>query len=119
MSKKALERAEEQIQRGLSEIVEFEARDPRFSLVTIMDVRLSIDFRHATVYISVLEESTEAETLAALREHRGFFRSELAKKLNLRYTPELIFQIDEASKRARRIEELLAQEKPPHPNSHG
>lgn len=111
MSKKALERAEEQIQRALSEIFEFEARDPRFHLVTIMGVKLSMDFRHATVYISVLHESTEAETLTALREHKGFFRSELAKKLNLRYTPELIFQIDEASKRARRIEELLTKEK--------
>ncbi len=77
-----------------------------------MAVKLSIDFRQATVYISALDESTEAETLAALREHRGFFRSELAKKLDFRHTPELIFQIDEASKRARRIEELLAQEKP-------
>lgn len=117
MGKKALERAEEQIHRALSEILEFETRDPRFTLVTIMAVKLSIDLRHATVYISALDEGTEAQTLAALREHRGFFRSELAKKLNLRYTPELIFQIDEASKRAQRIEELLAQEKPPQPDS--
>jgi len=111
MGKKALERAQERIQRALSEILEFEARDPRFSLVTIMGVKLSADFRRATVYISVLDESTEAETLAALREHRGFFRSELAKKLDVRHTPELIFQIDEATKRAWRIESLLSQEK--------
>lgn len=113
MGKRALERAQEQIQRALSGILEFEARDPRFRLVTIMGVKLSTDFRQASVYLSVLDESTEAETLAAFREHRGFFRSELAKRLNLRHTPELIFHIDEVSKRARRIEELLTREKPP------
>lgn len=116
MSKRALERAQEQIQRALSEVLAYEARDPLFGLATVMGVKLSIDFRQATVYISVLDEGTEAETLAALREHRGFFRSELAKKLDVRHTPELIFQIDEASKRAQRIEELLAQEKPVPPD---
>lgn len=109
-SRHTLRKIREEIKRQLGDILQFEARDPRLEWVTVMDVKLSRDLRHATVYVSTLGEgAAEEETLAVLREHRGFLRSELAKRLKLRRVPELRFERDLAALRARRIEELLRE----------
>jgi ribosome-binding factor A len=105
MSDHQLERLQEEIKRTLNEVIEFKARDPRIGLVTITWVKLSPDLRYATVYLDFLEG--DADLLELFRRDRGFFRSELAKRLDLRYTPELHFQEDQALRRARRIDELL------------
>ena len=111
MGQRWLGRIREEIQRRLSEILQFETRDPRLELVTVMDVRITSDVRHATVYVSVTGRKTsEEEAIKVLNEHRGFFRSELAKHLELRHTPELKFELDLVEKRARRIEEILREE---------
>lgn len=111
MGRRFLERVREEIKRRLSEILQFETRDPRLELITVMDVRLSRDLRHATVYVSATgREGFEEEAIRVLNEHRGFFRTELAKRLHLRHTPELVFEIDTAEKHAQRIEELLRED---------
>lgn len=109
-----LRKIREEIRRHLSEILEFEARDPRLEWVTVMDVQLSRDLRYATVYVSTLRDgAAEEETLAVLTEHRGFLRSELAKRLRLRRVPELRFEPDRITARAQRIEQILQEEAPP------
>lgn len=107
-------RLQEEIHHRLSEILQFEARDPRLERVTIFSVKLSKDVRHAWVCVGVLGDSQEdeAESLDALREHRGFLRSALARSLRIRHTPELHFELDETEDRARRIEELLRKHNP-------
>lgn len=94
------------VQRKLAEVLA-EARDPRLGFFTLMSVKLSPDLRHAQVFISVAEEEQEELTLRTLREHRGHFRSELAKRLQLKRTPELDFRLDETEKRARSLEEAF------------
>ena len=86
-----------------------EARDPRLSFVTLIDIKLSPDFRHATVYVSALNEEEEAETLHVLQAHQGHFRSELAKRMKLKHTPELLFRIDEVERKAQRLDQLFQQ----------
>ncbi len=83
MSRWGLARLQEEIHRRLSEILQFEARDPRLERVTIFAVKLSKDMRHAWVYVSVLHNSPDEETeaLETLRKHRGFLRTALAKHL--------------------------------------
>jgi len=94
MGKRFLEKVREEIKRHLSEILEFEARDPRLSWITVMEVRLSKDLRRATVYVSATGDATaEDEAIEILKEQRGFFRSALAKRLRLRHTPELRFEL--------------------------
>jgi ribosome-binding factor A len=109
MSRWGLERLQAEIHRRLSEILQFEARDPRLARATICAVKLSKDIHHAWIFVGVLSNSLkeETESLDALREHRGFLRTELAKCLHVRHTPELHFELDEAERRARRVEELL------------
>lgn len=99
MSRWGLERLQSEIHQRLSEILQFEARDPRLERVTIFAVRLSKDIRHAWVSVGVLGNlEEETESLEALQEHRGFLRSALAKYLRIRHTPELHFELDETER---------------------
>lgn len=96
------------VKRELAEVLA-EAKDPRIEFLTLMDLKLSPDLRHATVFISLLHEEDEADVLEVLQAHQGHFRSELAKRLRLKRTPELAFRIDELAKHAQRIDQLAQQ----------
>lgn len=100
----------EEIKRNLSQIIEFEARNPlvKTPLPTIMAVRLSPDARYAKVYIALDCPETDKEVaMNALRHNQGFFRSALAQRMSLRYIPELNFILDETLEWATRLEYLL------------
>ncbi len=103
-----------EIKREVSQIVEFEARDPilQEALPTVMAVKLSVDARYAKVYVALANGSREEklETMAIFRRERGFFRTKLAHRLSLRYTPELEFILDETVERTIRIDQILSHE---------
>lgn len=103
-----------EIKREVSQIVEFEARDPilREALPTVMAVKLSVDARYAKVYIALAQGSREEklEVMAIFHRDRGFFRTKLARRLSLRYTPELEFILDETVERTIRLNQILAHE---------
>ena len=104
MSRWGLERLQAEIHRRLSEILQFEARDPRLERVTVFAVKLSRDIRHAWVSVGVLGNSQEeTESLQTLQEHRGFLRSALAKRLRIRHTPELHFELDETERHTQQL----------------
>jgi len=85
-------------------------KDPRIGFVTVTGVLVSSDLRHATVFISVLEDGARAcETLDALGRAAGFIRAELGRRMRMKYTPELVFKRDETPGRATRIEEIMEQ----------
>jgi len=106
------ERLREEIQRELAAIIEFESRDPtvREAFPTVMDVRLSVDARYAKVYVATAAPADKELLLAAMTRDRGFYRSLLAERLSLRYTPELRFVIDETVEQAIRLDGLLKEE---------
>lgn len=107
--KRRLARLQEDIQRELAAIVEFESRDPivRAAFPTVMDVSLSVDGRHAKVYVAVGTEIDPDTFLSALIRDQGFYRSELAHRLSTRHTPELRFIVDHTVERSLRLERLL------------
>jgi ribosome-binding factor A len=78
-----------------------------------MDVSLSIDGRHAKVYVGAGTEIDSDEFLKALKRDQGFYRSELASRLNTRHTPELLFIIDLTVERSLRLEQLLRDDDEP------
>jgi ribosome-binding factor A len=83
-------------------------KDPRIGFVTVTGVVVSPDLRHATVFISVLEEGARAaEALDALSRAAGFIRAELGRRMRMKYTPELVFKRDETPGRAVRIEAIM------------
>jgi ribosome-binding factor A len=79
----------------------------RYSL-TVPEVRMTPDLKLATVYVLPLGGEGADEVIALLELHKRFLRGELAKRINLRFMPELRFKIDTTFERSARIDELLA-----------
>jgi ribosome-binding factor A len=76
-------------------------------IITIPEVRLSPDLKLATVYIMPLGGIDEKPVIAALEKHKGYLRSEIAKRVNMKYAPDLRFRRDETFDEAERINRLL------------
>lgn len=110
------EKVEELLKVEISEIIQREMKDPRLGFVTITDVKISPDLRHAQVYVSVLGEKAEQEaSLKALQSASKFVRVELGKRVRMRVTPEVEFRIDEAIERGMKMFELLEKIKKNEP----
>lgn len=85
-------------------------KDPRIGFVTVTGVEVSPDLRHAAVFVSILDEGARAaETLDALDRAAGFLRTELGRRMRMKYTPELMFKQDDTPSRAGRIEAMLEE----------
>ena len=101
------ERLADEIRMYLGQIVS-RMGDPRIGLATVTEVHLSPDLRHARVMISVLgEEAEQQKSIQALDAARAYLRHELARALNMRFTPELHFTLDQGFEQVARVEELL------------
>jgi len=79
--------------------------------LTVSEVRLSPDLRHATVFVTELGGELPAELQRALERAAPRLRGEAARRMRLRYAPELTFQADSSFREAARIEALLAEER--------
>jgi ribosome-binding factor A len=109
MSKRTQQVADE-IQRILSEVIQYELKDPRVGFATVVGVDLSADLQHAKVRISVLDEAQRADTMEGLERARGFIRRRMAQKLrHLRLVPELHLMLDTSLDYSLHINEVLRQ----------
>ncbi|NLJ75552.1 MAG: 30S ribosome-binding factor RbfA [Firmicutes bacterium] len=101
-------RVGEEIKREVSMIIAQEVKDPRLGMLSITDVEVSRDLSFAKIYFSVLGDEKERElTLAGLNRATGFIRSELAKRIRVRHTPEISFHYDPSLVQGARINALL------------
>src|SRR6266704_3447017 len=83
-------------------------RDPRVGFVTVTGVQVSADLAHARERVSVMgSEDEKAKSLAGLESAARFLRSQLARELSLRVTPELRFELDRGLEHAQRIDRVL------------
>ena len=90
-------------------LLQRELKDPRLGFVTVTEVDVTPDLKHAKVYVSVLgAEAQWASSLAALDSARGFVWNWLRRHLDLRVTPELAFRPDRSMEHAAHIQSLLA-----------
>jgi ribosome-binding factor A len=76
-------------------------------MITVPEVRMSADLRLATIYIVPLAGRDEEEVLEALERNSRYMRGEIARRVNLKFAPEIRFRIDERFDEAERIEKLL------------
>ena len=97
-SNKKLERINEELKRTLSNIINYELKDPKITgIISVTDVKTTPDLKYSRVYVSILNAKNKKATLARLKKSSGFIRSEVAKEINLRLTPELVFLLDEST----------------------
>ena len=110
MSTQRAARLGDQIREELSTVFRTEMKDPRIGFASIVKVEVAGDLRHAKVFVSVLgDDKQKKESLKGLISATGFLRSELGRLLQLRYTPELHFVLDESIEHGTRIAQLLVQ----------
>ncbi len=86
-----------------------EFRDPELAgvIITVTEVRISPDLKHATVFVTRLGRSDVDKSLPALKRVAPFLRSQIAHEIRLRVAPELSFQCDTAIDYAMHIDEIL------------
>jgi len=106
-----LVRVRDQIKRILSDAIREEVRDPAVGFVTLTDVQLSPDLSHAIVFVTSLEEDPQSResVLAGLTRAGPFLRRQLARRGNLRRTPQIRFEFDDVAESGSRLEALFAQ----------
>jgi len=102
-------RINEEIQRELSELLRT-LKDPRVqTMISITRVEATGDLRYAKVFVSVLEGERGRDVLKGLKSAGGYLRRELGARLQLRYTPELVFELDESIARGARVCDLIGK----------
>jgi ribosome-binding factor A len=103
-------RAGELVRHALAEILSRgEVHDPvlQAHMITVPEVRMSPDLRLATVYVMPLGGRDEKQVLAALERNKKYLRGEIARRVNLKFAPDVRFRLDERFDEAERIEKLL------------
>jgi ribosome-binding factor A len=106
---KRLERVNQLIKEEVSMLLQRELKDPRLGFVTVTEVDVTQDLKHAKVYVSVLgPEDRWVSSLQALQSAKGFVWNWLRRHLDLRVTPEIVFRPDRSMEHAAHIQSLLA-----------
>ena len=118
MAKSTISRATrvaDQIRMEVAEIFARKIKDPRVQFVTVTDVKMTADLKIARVYVTTLDqEHFEQQTAPGLKSAVGFIRTEVGRRLNLRYTPEIVFYRDTSAEYAQHMEKIL--DSLPHEN---
>ena len=103
---KRAERVSDQMKQEIADILMRKIKDPRIGFVTVTDVEVADDLRNAKVFVSVYG-SDKASTLKGLDSASPFIRSELGKRMRMKFVPELLFRYDDSVERGAHIMELL------------
>ena len=98
------------IQKEVSEIIQFQLKDPKIGFITITDVQVTNDISIAKVFVSFLGQKAREEAgMKALDRSKGYIRSELAKRMTLRKVPSLVFKIDDSLDKGNKIDNIIRQ----------
>ena len=115
-------RINSEVQREMSSIIREDLKDPRIHPMTsVMAVEVTPDLKFAKIFVSVLGNDEEKEkTMEGLKKSASFARHQLAKRMNLRNTPELTFVLDTSIEygvtMSKKIDELKEKEESKHRN---
>ena len=105
-----LGRIDEEYRKEISQIIGYELKNPNVTgMISVTKVKVTNDLKFAKVYVSILNSKYVKDTLAGLKKSSGYIRSELAKRVNLRNTPELIFELDDSIEYGAKIDSILKE----------
>ena len=105
-----LSRVNEELKKELSNIISYELKNPNVTgMISVTKVKIAPDFKYAKVYVSILNSKNTNKTMEGLKESAGFMRSKLAKTINLRITPELVFELDDSLDYGEKIDKILKE----------
>jgi len=103
-------RIDEELKKEISQIINYELKNPNVTgLISVTKAHVTKDLKYAKVYVSILNSKNIKETLAGLKKSAGYIRSEIARRINLRVTPELIFELDDSIEYGAKIDTILKE----------
>lgn len=103
-----MNRIDEEYRKELSQIISYELKNPNITgLISVTKVKVTNDLKYAKVYVSILNSKNVKDTLANLKKSAGFVRTDLARRINLRNTPEIIFELDDSMEYGAKIDSIL------------
>lgn len=102
------ERINEELKKEISHIISYELKNPSVTgLISVTKAKVTPDLKYAKIYVSILNSKNDEETLEGLKKSSGFIRSQIAKRINLRVTPELVFEKDDSMEYGAKIDSIL------------
>lgn len=105
-----LGRINEELKKELSKVITFELKNPDVTgMVSVTKVKTTPDFKYAKVYVSLLNSKSNEKTMQGLKDSAGFLRTQLANTVNLRITPQLVFELDDSIEHGEKIESILKE----------
>ena len=105
-----LGRINEELMKEISHIITYELKNPDVTgMISVTRVKVTPDLKYAKVYVSLLNSKSVEKTMQGLKESAGFMRSQVAKIVNLRVTPELVFEYDDSIEHGEKIDNILKQ----------
>jgi len=108
MDNKRVKRLEELLKEEISKIILREVKDPRIGFVSLTNVKVSGDLRHAKVFVSVYgSESEKKQTMKGLEQATGFVRKLIGNRIKTYHTPEIMFRYDDSIEHGVHISKLI------------
>jgi len=106
------DKVSEALRQEISNIIQYELKDPRIGFVTVTQVEITHDLRYAKVFFSVLgKEEEHVKTQEALESALGFIRRLIAQRIRLRFVPEISFKEDRSAEYSVQIQQALDEVK--------
>ena len=105
-----LGRVNEELMKAIIHIITYELKNPDVTgMISVTRVKVTPDLKYAKVYVSLLNSKSVEKTMQGLKESAGFMRTQVAKTVNLRITPELVFEYDDYIEHGEKINNILKQ----------
>ena len=107
-------RINEEVKKEISNLIRNDIKDPRLTaMISVTAVKVTKDLRYAKVFVSIFGKDDEEKnnTFIALKNASGYIRKEIGQRINLRYNPQIIFELDDSINYGMHIEELIQKVK--------
>ena len=105
-----IDRISQECHKAIDRIIRDELNDPRIGGTwSIVRCEVTRDLRYCKVRVSILEQEKRKDMMAALKKASGFIRRELGRRVDLRYVPEILFELDTNMEYAAKINQILKE----------
>lgn len=105
-----LGRINEELKKEISHILTFELKNPNVTgLISVTRVKITPDLKYAKIYVSLLNSKSKSKTMEGLKDSAKFIKSQVARTVNLRITPELIFELDDSMEYGEKIDNIIKE----------
>lgn len=106
---KRSQRVGDLLREEIADIIIYRLKDPRIGFITVTGVDVTDDIKIARVYVSVFHDEERKTTLEILNAAKSFIRSQLSKRLRMKFIPSIEFKLDTSIEYGNRIEKLLKE----------